>query len=155
MDATCSTRCGDATVRNLDERTGALVARLDRLEGATAVVCAAGEVDYHTAALLRDVVDGALRAGAQALVIDLSEVTFLDAAGLGVAVATARTVGAERTAIVCHDALARLFRITALDRALTIRATQTQALQALGAATAGAGRWRTYSSGVPIASSLR
>jgi len=110
----------------------AFVVRLVWAPGKIAVVAVAGEVDYHTSTCLRDLVELALDAGAAAMIVDLSEVTFLDASGLGVAVLAARALGAARTVIVCPDPrLVRVFRVTALDRVLTISDDRETALAGL------------------------
>ena len=108
------------------------VVRLQWAPGRIAVITAAGEVDYYTSTCLRDLVELALEAGAAGMLFDLSEVTFLDASGLGVAVLAARALGASRTAVVCPDPhLVRIFRVTALDRALTICERRAEAMAGL------------------------
>ena len=97
-----------------------------------ATVVVYGEVDQYTASCLRDVIETTVAAGATSVIIDLTEVAFLDAAGLGVAAIAARALGAERTAIVCHARLARVFGLTALDRVLTICRSREEACERLG-----------------------
>ena len=54
-------------------------------KGSTVAVCLKGEIDHHTAAALREAIDDAVFAapGAQTLVLDFSDVTFMDSSGVG------------------------------------------------------------------------
>lgn len=108
-----------------------------RFVGATqhiTVVCLRGEIDAHTAPRVRDAVDRAFDLGARATVIDLSEVSFIDAAGLGVIVVAARRRGPDAVALVCpHRSIVRVFRICGLDRLLDLYDTREQAVRRLPA----------------------
>jgi anti-anti-sigma factor len=96
-----------------------------------------GEVDMLTADRLADVLDGALAtvaadrdagAGATAgeepaVVCDLAGVTFFGASGLDVFAAAQRTAVARQVRLVvvaAHRTVVRPFRLTALDRRLTV-----------------------------------
>jgi anti-sigma B factor antagonist len=52
------------------------------------VVSADGELDLAAAPDLRAAIDAALEAGAVAIVVDLSEVTFIDSTAIGILLAT-------------------------------------------------------------------
>lgn len=56
--------------------------------GAAQVVWLRGEVDLYTAPLMEQQLQQLLADGAREIVVDLAEVTFLDAAGLGALVRT-------------------------------------------------------------------
>ena len=85
-----------------------------------------GEVDLGTAASLRTATEDLLAGPAELIVIDLSEVTFFDSAGLKVlddlqqqAAAAHRSV-----ALVCpHERIRRLLEITGLDDRFSIHDT--------------------------------
>ena len=47
-------------------------------------VALSGEIDIVTVPAVRDVLAGAVRQAVTGVIVDLGEVTFLDAAGLGV-----------------------------------------------------------------------
>ncbi len=49
-----------------------------------------GEIDIVTAPAVRDALAGAVRQAVTGIIVDLGEVTFLDAAGLGVLAGAAR-----------------------------------------------------------------
>src|SRR5947209_4967637 len=58
--------------------------RLDpRQEGAVAVVAVAGDVDAANAHMLREAVVSAIDGGPAVVVVDLSEVGYIDSVGLG------------------------------------------------------------------------
>ena len=58
-------------------------------EQAPPIVRVRGEVDLHTAPMMEKQLQQLLSTGARQIVIDLAQVTFLDAAGLGALVRTA------------------------------------------------------------------
>jgi anti-sigma B factor antagonist len=109
------------------------------------VVAVTGEIDVHTGPVLREHLLGALTSGRHEVVVDLSGVSFLDSSGLGVLVTAhkrARAAGGELRLASCQPAVATIFQITALDRALSIHPTVAQALaverlQASGIPTEG------------------
>jgi anti-sigma B factor antagonist len=86
-------------------------------EEAVPVVGVSGEVDVYAAPELRERLTELLENG-QSIVVDLTEVGFLDSTGLGALVA-ARTSAGERGAslpLVCtHQRILKLFTITGLD----------------------------------------
>ena len=97
------------------------------------VVAVNGEVDVYAAPALRDGLTELLQDGSS-VVVDLSEVGFLDSTGLGALVA-ARTAAAERGAVlplVCTDQrILNLFTITGLDGVFKIYETVDAALAGL------------------------
>lgn len=95
------------------------------------VVYVGGELDVATAPLLRTELDVLVENGSSRLVLDLAELTFLDASGLRVLV-RARKLTAEhggwlRLARV-HPTARRVLELTRLTRVLPIFASLTQAL---------------------------
>ena len=63
-----------------------------RRDDGIAVIAFAGEVDVYTAPVLRDAISKVLAAGDKAMVVDMSEVSFLDSTGLGVLVGRLKAV---------------------------------------------------------------
>lgn len=89
--------------------------------GSAAVVRPAGEVDFSTAAHLRKALGDTLSEGHHDVVVDLSEVEFMDSTGLGVLVGAMRQANAAGGTLSVRDAQARVwktFRLTGLDRVL-------------------------------------
>jgi anti-anti-sigma factor len=86
-----------------------------------AIVAPRGAIDDASVAQFREAVVGCLDGGAPALVIDLSMVSSVNAAGLAVALSAGRRLGAQRLAVVCPDArIARVLRDCRVERLLTI-----------------------------------
>ena len=104
-----------------------------RGENAVPVVEVSGEVDVYAAPELRDRLTEILADG-RSVVVDLTDVGFLDSTGLG-ALVSARTSAAERGAslpLVCtHERILKLFTITGLDGVFAIHATVDEAVAAL------------------------
>ena len=101
-------------------------------EGRT-VVAVAGEIDVYTAPRLREEITELVAAGTYNLVIDMSEVEFLDSTGLGVLVGGLKKVRAHDGSLqlVCNqDRLLKIFRITGLAKVFVIHDTAEAALAA-------------------------
>lgn len=79
----------------LDPTDGDLLAVDVSTSDATARLTTTGEVDSSTAPELRAQLDAVLDRGAQEIVVDLCDVTFLDSAGLCVLAAAHRRAAAE------------------------------------------------------------
>lgn len=85
------------------------------------VVALTGEIDIVTAPVARDLLAEAASEAVTGITVDLGEVTFLDAAGLGVLAGAARAVGhlPDGFRLVAVPArVLRLLRVTGLDRHL-------------------------------------
>jgi anti-sigma B factor antagonist len=98
----------------------------------TAVCRVVGEVDSSTASRLRQVL--AENVGVPRLVIDLSDVTFVDSVGLGALVGGIRRTreGGGDVALACNrPVLVRLLRHAGFDKIVTIAATSLDATRAL------------------------
>lgn len=83
-----------------------------------AVVEVAGEVDVYTAPTLRQHLRDATAGGAQRIVVDMTEVKFLDSTGLGVlvgAMGRIREVDGNLRLVVSSDHILKVLRITGLD----------------------------------------
>ena len=100
-------------------------------DGQWRVVNVNGEIDIHTGPALRDHLLSAFRHGEDTVIVDLSQVSFLDSSGLSVLVAAhkrARTTDGELRIAACRPPVATIFQITALDRAFCIYPTVQEAL---------------------------
>jgi anti-anti-sigma factor len=90
-----------------------------------------GDLDIASTPALRERLLGVLSPGVRLLVIDLSGVSFCDVAGLAVLIGTQRRARARGITVrlaAPRPQMARLLRITGLDRSLTICATLADAL---------------------------
>ena len=99
------------------------------------LVIVKGELDLFTAPAFKDVTEKTLETPGAQIVIDLSEVTFLDSTALGVLISTlraARDHGGD-LALICTDPkVLATFSITGLDRVFTITEDRAGALTLLG-----------------------
>lgn len=102
--------------------------------GGFPVVSIKGEIDVYSAPQLKDALTELLGAGSSAVVVDLTDVGFLDSTGLGALVAarTSATDADIRLPIVSdRDRILKLFRITGLDGVFEIHPTVDAAVAAL------------------------
>lgn len=104
-----------------------------RQEGGRAVVGVAGEIDVYTAPVLRERIRDLTAEGHYRLVVDLTDVDFLDSTGLGVLVGGLNQVRTHDGSLhlVCdQEKILKVFRITGLTKVFPIHATLSEALQA-------------------------
>ncbi len=102
-----------------------------RHEGEVSVVSARGEVDVFSAPGLDTELDALIAAGNARLVVDLSEVAFLDSTGLGVLVKAlkhAREAGGWLHLVITSDRIRKIFEITGLDASIPIFDTAQDAI---------------------------
>ena len=93
----------DVTVRKLD---------------GTAVVAVAGEIDVYTSPVLQERLVEVLRDGFSSIVLDLSEVTFLDSTGLGVlitALKRCRSAEGDLVLVTAQPNVLKVLEITGLN----------------------------------------
>ena len=110
-----------------------LAMRVRREPGGTAIITVTGEVDIATVAGLRDRLF-TLADTSRSVIVDLDQVSFIDAAGLGALVGAARRADIHGASlqVVCGQPQTReLFRLAGLDRRLCLARTRAEALQAL------------------------
>ncbi len=101
-----------------------------RTEGRNEVVTPVGELDHHTADLLREPLESAVEQGRARLVVDCSRLDFCDSTGLNV------LLGARLKAEACGEVhlagmqpvVARVFEITGAEAVFTVHATLDDAL---------------------------
>jgi anti-sigma B factor antagonist len=92
-------------------------------EGATVVVHVRGDVDVATSPRLREELHQAIASGATRLVVDMTDMAFIDSAGLGVLIGALKRAR-EREADVVLRGLqpspSKVFAITGLDAVFTV-----------------------------------
>lgn len=94
-----------------------------REESGRAVVEVSGEVDVHTAPALDEALSGLIEDGNYQLVVDLSNVDFLDSTGLGVLVKALKRVrehSGSLAVVATTERITKVFRITGLDSAISL-----------------------------------
>lgn len=90
-------------------------------DGKSAVIHARGEIDAVTSPTLRAGIDRVARAGFTDVIIDLTQVTFLDSTAIGVLVGrlkALRQLGGSLTVASPTPRVQRLFEVTAVDQLL-------------------------------------
>ena len=106
---------------------------LTREEGALTVVAPAGDIDAATVNQLRNHLAALTETGNTQLVLDLTNVSFIDSTGLGVLVAAhkrARVDGGFIRIVTAKPIVLQLFKITALDMLFQMHPTVEEALAA-------------------------
>jgi anti-sigma B factor antagonist len=106
-----------------------------RQESGATVVTAVGEVDVWTAERLRTVLHEIEAKAPPNLVVDLTDVGFLDSTGIGVLVGALRRqreAGRELMLVVSNAHVMKVLTITSLDRVFPITSTITEALEQIG-----------------------
>ncbi|MFE1035084.1 STAS domain-containing protein [Streptomyces sp. NPDC058807] len=102
-----------------------------REEGPSAVVTPAGELDHHTADLLREPLEDCLAKGFNRLVVDCSRLEFCDSTGLNVLLGArlkAEAVGGGVHLVAMQPVVARVFEITGAEAVFTLHDTLEAAL---------------------------
>jgi anti-sigma B factor antagonist len=103
-----------------------------------AVLVVGGEVDFEVSPQLKARMMRTIKGGRRRLVLDLSDVTFIDSTAIGViagAVEKLDEAGGGSLAIVCtHEKVMQIFEITGLDSVITVHPTREEALAALAVA---------------------
>ncbi|WP_217164589.1 STAS domain-containing protein [Streptomyces sp. AC512_CC834] len=102
-----------------------------REEGPSAVVTPAGELDHHTADLLREPLEECLAKGFNRLVVDCSRLEFCDSTGLNVLLGArlkAEAEGGGVHLVAMQPVVARVFEITGAEAVFTLHDTLAAAL---------------------------
>jgi anti-sigma B factor antagonist len=101
--------------------------------GTTAVFSVHGELDLHEAPELQDRIATAIERGARLIVVDLTEVTFIDSMALSVLLAAVNRLGStggRLRLVVPNPSIRRIFEISLLDQVFTLDSTCAEALAA-------------------------
>lgn len=104
-----------------------------RYEGTVTVVLVEGELDVATAPELRTRLVEIIAEGETELILDFTDVTFLDSTALGVLISARRRVQALDgfvDVVTSKPHLLKLFHITALDKVFALHPTVKAALAA-------------------------
>ncbi len=85
------------------------------------VIHVSGELDAYTAARLRDSLAGLISAGSRHIVVDLADVSFMGASGLGVLVGAGKRLRRDDGKLLLRSAppsVQKMIEITGLDATL-------------------------------------
>ncbi|MFD6419618.1 STAS domain-containing protein [Streptomyces sp. NPDC060194] len=102
-----------------------------RSHGASAVVIPAGELDHHTAELLREPLEACIDEGRTRVVVDCSQLEFCDSTGLNVLLGArlkAEAAGSEIHLSGMLPVVARVFEITGAESVFTVHEDVESAL---------------------------
>lgn len=105
-------------------------------DGGATLVELVGEFDLYTGPRFERVVLAALGRGATDIVVDLSDVTFIDSTTIGILMRTRNRLAAlgGRLLLVCRDQnILRLLKVTTLDRLFEVYRSTEEAFAALEA----------------------
>jgi anti-sigma B factor antagonist len=95
------------------------------------IVAGSGELDVHVAPALQAEVDPLAKRPNGALIIDLTDVGFIDSTGLGVLVTAlkhAREAGGTLDVVASTPRVLKVFALTGLDVVIPMHATLDEAL---------------------------
>lgn len=100
-----------------------------------AILVVGGEVDFEVSPQLKAHLMRALKAGRRRLILDLTDVTFIDSTAIGVLAGTVDKLdeaGGGSMSVVCtHEKVMQIFEITGLDSVITVHTSREDALAAL------------------------
>jgi len=102
------------------------------LAGDVTVVAVTGELDLSTVADVRSALIGATNAGVDRLVVDLSQVSFIDSVGVGAILHAKRrmTAGGTLAVVVTPTSYARvIFEVVGADAFLSVFETREDAVK--------------------------
>jgi anti-sigma B factor antagonist len=111
-----------------------------RLVGEIALVEVSGWIEIGSAPRLRDTLISVIDEGHVHVVIDLSEVAFLDSTGLGVIVGLLHRLRSHNGSLALAGASERVYKVfhtTQLTKVLTITETVDDAIAAVNSGAAG------------------
>ncbi len=98
------------------------------------VVSLLGEVDLHSAPHVGSAVDKAVGSGPRDLIIDLTNVSYMDSSGFGVLLGVAKRLrpnGRRVNLVGCNEAIRRMLRITRLDTVFGLFSSLEEAVASL------------------------
>ncbi|UCZ53688.1 STAS domain-containing protein [Bacillus shivajii] len=93
------------------------------------VVYLTGEVDVYTSAKLKESLAPLTEKGQNTLIVDLSQVSYIDSTGLGIFIGALKSVdkaGGTLKISGVNDRVKRLFEITGLNEVIDIDASQRE-----------------------------
>ena len=99
------------------------------------VVRVVGEIDVYTAPDFKSAINKVIDSGATKIVIDLTDVSYMDSSGFGTLLGATKRIrpkGGAISLIGCSEAIERMLKITRLDTIFGMYPTVDEAVEALG-----------------------
>jgi anti-sigma B factor antagonist len=109
-------------------------------DGGIAVLVLTGEVDLYTAPELKQELVRVIDGGARAVVVDLTDTTFIDSTTLGVLISGVKRLrpdGRGFELVVTDKNIRKIFEITGLDRVFSLHQDRAAALEAAASIDGG------------------
>jgi len=106
----------------------------DRKEGDVLVVKLLGtRLDAKNADEFRTTISGYISGGNERIVLNMSQVDFVDSSGLGAMVAVLKSLGNENRLGICgtQESVMRMFKLTRVNKVFSIFDGETEAVHAL------------------------
>jgi anti-sigma B factor antagonist len=102
------------------------------VDGVTVVEPTHGRIDMETSAAFKTALEQLLSTGQKRVVLNLSQVAFMDSAGLGAIMSLFRQINGDGSLHVCglHPRIKTLFDITRLTRVIGVHTTEAEAVDA-------------------------
>lgn len=127
----------DITCPILDELGRPLFVVAHEYEAGVDVIWGSGEIDLSTVPALRDALDHVVQHAARPVVVDLSQVSFMDSSAIPVLSETSRQLAAQQRslALACREGAAvhRLLSLVGLLGTLSVRPSRESALATIAA----------------------
>jgi stage II sporulation protein AA (anti-sigma F factor antagonist) len=106
--------------------------------GTTLVVRLAGELDHHTAEVVRERVEADLDSGiCKNMILSLEKLSFMDSSGLGVILGRYKRIsqlGGKMSLCAVNDSLRKIFELSGILKILPVYDTEIRALSEMGEA---------------------
>ncbi len=97
----------------------------------TELVAVYGDVDLKTSKSFRLALDEAIAGGKPRLIVDMSEVVFMDSSGLAALIGAQKANRNDvRLIVICPENLRRIFEVTRLDSIVGVVGSREEALAA-------------------------
>jgi anti-sigma B factor antagonist len=110
----------------------------EHLDGRAHLIALEGEADLYTAPELKRELQDVIDQGADSVIVDLTETTFIDSTTLGVLIGGVKRLRPKggSVSLICTDPnIRKIFEITLLDRVFPIYETRSEAMQQLDRAS--------------------
>ncbi|MFL5895979.1 MAG: STAS domain-containing protein [Thermoleophilaceae bacterium] len=103
----------------------------ESIDEETQLVEVHGDVDLKAARGFREALDEAAQDAKPRLIVDMSEVPFMDSSGLAALIGAQKSMRARtRMVVVCPENLRRIFEVTRIDSIVDVVSTLPEALVA-------------------------
>jgi anti-sigma B factor antagonist len=103
----------------------------ESIDDETQLLAVYGDVDLKSARSLRDSLDEAAQDAKPRLIVDMSEVPFMDSSGLAALIGAQKAFRARtKMIVVCPENIQRIFEVTRLDSVVAVVGTLPEALVA-------------------------